>query len=177
MNRSQTNQQLNHPPTLKLLKAGRAPPLLTTRVILASAVISSETKTTADSAVGNTSSSSAVASPVNSKAALPIVKLLGKLRGGMPGERTENLVISCYECNQEREIKTLAYSRPFARRRVPCDSCGGRFFHPDWGGCSICGAVPPRLEKPSERMKRPGNFWQAIKRALMIIIRLLAVNG
>lgn len=56
----------------------------------------------------------------------------------------ENLVTSCYECNQERETKTLAYNRPFARRRVPCGTCGGRFFHPDWGCCSICGAVSER---------------------------------
>jgi 5-methylcytosine-specific restriction endonuclease McrA len=53
-----------------------------------------------------------------------------------------NLVISCYACNQEREVKTLAHNRPFARRRVPCGKCGGRFFHPDWGCCSICGSPP-----------------------------------
>jgi Zn finger protein HypA/HybF involved in hydrogenase expression len=366
MNRSQTNQQLNHQPTRKLLKAGCAPQLLTTRVIPVSAVISSETATTADSTVGNMSSSSAVASPVNSKAVLPTVKLLGKLRGGMPGEqyavpgecpkcrtlnslrrgetvcprcrvivhfdwlikerklspaawerircalclpteiknlspeqaravcqlldlwverfsfdeqkamtgeavrtalaqspglprlfgkslkgtrrggngnakrqpipsakfrevaarqgsfcfwcgikvireseipqgnrivknhstvvylsadgnlreeafgtidhlirvtdggnnRTENLVISCYSCNHEREIKTLRYNRPFARRRVPCENCGGRFFHPDWGCCSICGAAPP-LKESSMRTTRLGKFWQLIKRTLL----------
>lgn len=58
-----------------------------------------------------------------------------------------NLVISCYACNQEREIKTLTHSRPFARRRVPCEICGGRFFHPDWGCCSICGASPEHSRK------------------------------
>lgn len=58
-----------------------------------------------------------------------------------------NLVISCYCCNQEREIKTLAHNRPFARRRVPCGTCGGRFFHPDWGCCSICGASPKRAKR------------------------------
>lgn len=63
--------------------------------------------------------------------------------------RTENLVISCCECNRERETKTLCYNRPFARRRVPCRRCGGRFFHPDWGCCSICGAPPDRPKKPS----------------------------
>lgn len=60
-----------------------------------------------------------------------------------------NLVISCYQCNQERERITLAYGRPFARRRMPCRSCGGRFFHPDWGCCSICGAMPERARKSS----------------------------
>lgn len=63
--------------------------------------------------------------------------------------RTENLVISCCECNREREIKTLCYNRPFARRRVPCRRCGGRFFHPDWGCCAICGAPPERPKKQS----------------------------
>ncbi len=60
-----------------------------------------------------------------------------------------NLVISCSACNWEREMKTLAHNRPFARRRVPCQTCGGRFFHPDWGCCSICGAPPERPKKPS----------------------------
>jgi ribosomal protein L37E len=58
-----------------------------------------------------------------------------------------NLVISCYPCNQERDKRTNTYGRPFARRRVPCPACGGRFFHPDWGCCSICGAVPKQAEK------------------------------
>jgi hypothetical protein len=58
--------------------------------------------------------------------------------------QTTNLVISCFLCNLEREKTTAAYGRPFARRRVPCHSCGGRFFHPDWGCCSICGAAPQR---------------------------------
>ena len=53
-----------------------------------------------------------------------------------------NLVISCYSCNQEREKTTLVHNRPFARRRLPCAKCGGRFFHPDWGCCSICGFAP-----------------------------------
>ena len=50
-----------------------------------------------------------------------------------------NLVISCRSCNSERDRHTVAYGRPFAGRRVPCRVCGGRFFHPDWGCCSICG--------------------------------------
>lgn len=50
-----------------------------------------------------------------------------------------NLVISCLRCNQEREKVTIAYGRPVACCRVPCRNCGGRFFHPDWGCCSICG--------------------------------------
>lgn len=61
-----------------------------------------------------------------------------------------NLVISCCLCNQERERRTLAYNRPFANRRVPCKKCGGRFFHPDWGCCSICGAIPERPKKTSD---------------------------
>jgi len=52
-----------------------------------------------------------------------------------------NLVISCAECNQERDRITTAYNYPFARQGVPCDSCAGRFFHPGWGCCSICGTV------------------------------------
>jgi len=58
-----------------------------------------------------------------------------------------NLVISCYQCNQEREKRTLQHNRPFARRRLPCPVCGGRFFHPDWGCCSICGATSERPKK------------------------------
>lgn len=77
----------------------------------------------------------------------------------------ENLVISCYECNQERELKTLGYNRPFARRRVPCGTCGGRFFHPDWGCCSICGAIPERARKLSGWF---GCLTKAIKRWLKI---------
>lgn len=60
-----------------------------------------------------------------------------------------NLVISCHSCNQEREKVTLAYKRPFAKRRVPCEECGGRFFHPDWGCCSICGAIPAQTKSTS----------------------------
>lgn len=60
-----------------------------------------------------------------------------------------NLVISCLQCNQEREKITIACGRPFARRRVPCRNCSGRFFHSDWGCCSICGAVPERTRKLS----------------------------
>lgn len=51
----------------------------------------------------------------------------------------ENLVISCVNCNQERERLTQAYGRPFSRRKRICRNCGGRFFHPRWGCCSICG--------------------------------------
>jgi hypothetical protein len=53
-----------------------------------------------------------------------------------------NLVISCQECNFAREKVTVAYNRPFTRQRLPCPNCGGRFFYPDWGCCSICGASP-----------------------------------
>lgn len=56
----------------------------------------------------------------------------------------ENLVISCLDCNLERERVTARYGRPFARRsfkRFVCRSCGGRFFHPRWGCCSVCGGV------------------------------------
>lgn len=58
-----------------------------------------------------------------------------------------NLVISCHSCNQEREKATLVHNRPFARRRLPCAECGGRFFHPDWGCCSICGAIPEQPKR------------------------------
>ncbi len=340
--------QINQPPPLKLLQAGCAPLLLTTRGIPVSVLLSSESAATADSTFRDALSSSAVTSPTNSKTILPTVKLLGKLRGGMPGEQyalpgecskcrtlnslrcgeticprcrvivhfdgliserklstatwkkirrslclpteiknlsaeqaratvqlldsfvnkfsfdeqesmtgeqiktalvklpglpklfskplnvaatrpdftnakrkpisakkfTEvaarqgsycywcgikiireseippanrimrnhetvvylsadgemreeafgtidhlvrvtdggdnslpNLVISCYSCNQEREKTTLAHNRPFARRQVPCAKCGGRFFHPDWGGCSICGAIPEQPKR------------------------------
>ena len=64
-----------------------------------------------------------------------------------------NLVISCHSCNQEREIKTLAYKRPFANRRLPCGECGGRFFHPDWGCCSICGAIPEQPKETSNLLR------------------------
>ena len=60
--------------------------------------------------------------------------------------RLPNLVISCCTCNQDREKATLAYHRSFARRREPCQKCGGKFFHSDDRGCcSICGMVsqPP----------------------------------
>ena len=62
-------------------------------------------------------------------------------------DQIENLVISCYICNIERDRITIAYGHPFARRKLPCHSCGGRFFHPDWGCCSICGAVPRQPNK------------------------------
>lgn len=65
-----------------------------------------------------------------------------------------NLVISCYPCNQERDKITAAYGRAFARRRVPCRNCGGRFFHPDWGCCSICGAIPKRVGNNSSWFRR-----------------------
>lgn len=77
-----------------------------------------------------------------------------------------NLVISCLQCNQEREKITLAYGRPFARRRVPCRNCGGRFFHADWGCCSICGAVPERAGKLSGRF---GYLIELMKRWFRII--------
>lgn len=60
-----------------------------------------------------------------------------------------NLVVSCHSCNQEREKATLAHKRPFAKRQIPCGECGGRFFHPDWGCCSICGAIPAQSKSTS----------------------------
>lgn len=51
----------------------------------------------------------------------------------------ENLVISCLNCNLERERVTARYGRPFARRKFVCRECGGRFFHNGWGCCSVCG--------------------------------------
>jgi ribosomal protein L37E len=74
---------------------------------------------------------------------------------------SENLVISCYPCNKEREKATLRYNRPFARRKTPCRTCGGRFFHPDWGCCSICGDAPRR-----------DSVWQELK---IFAIRLLGI--
>jgi hypothetical protein len=68
-----------------------------------------------------------------------------------------NLVISCYSCNQEREKTTLVHNRPFAGRRLPCVKCGGRFFHPDWGCCSICGFAP------QYSAKRIGGFSKLLK--------------
>ena len=62
-------------------------------------------------------------------------------------DQLENLVISCYNCNINRDRITIACNRPFARRKLPCHGCGGRFFHPDWGCCSICGAVPRQPNK------------------------------
>ena len=75
-----------------------------------------------------------------------------------------NLVISCLQCNQERERITLAYGRPFARRRVPCRNCGGRFFHPDWNCCSVCGAVPPFSKKSSKWLEKLGSLSKLIER-------------
>lgn len=86
----------------------------------------------------------------------------------------ENLVISCYGCNQERELKTLRYNRPFAQRLVPCRSCGGRFFHPDWGCCSICGA-PPELPKRFSTI--PSNFAASIKYRFKLFFTKLARLG
>lgn len=69
-----------------------------------------------------------------------------------------NLVISCANCNFERDKVTNNYDRPFSRPRIPCFNCGGRFFHPDWGCCSICGATPKNL---SENLLV--SFWSKIK--------------
>ena len=75
-----------------------------------------------------------------------------------------NLVISCLQCNREREKITAAYARPFACRRVPCRSCGGRFFHPDWGCCSICGAVLENMQMFSGCAKFLDTLSKLIKR-------------
>lgn len=59
----------------------------------------------------------------------------------------ENLVISCYPCNVERDNKTQSYIHSVAGNRISCATCGGRFFYPDWGCCSICGAIPEEPKK------------------------------
>lgn len=75
--------------------------------------------------------------------AIGTIDHLLRLRDG-GSNNPENLVISCLSCNSERDRVTQAYNRPFARRKLPCKTCGGRFFHPDWGCCSICGDIPLR---------------------------------
>lgn len=77
-----------------------------------------------------------------------------------------NLVISCCSCNQEREKTTLAYNRPFARRRLPCAKCGGRFFHPDWGCCSICGFAPQYSPKRIEGFSKLLKIIERVKKFL-----------
>jgi hypothetical protein len=86
----------------------------------------------------------------------------------------ENLVVSCYECNQEREAKTLRFNCPFARRMTPCGSCGGRFFHPDWGCCSICGALPEISKRSSTILN---NFTLLIKYWFKLFFTKLARLG
>lgn len=82
-----------------------------------------------------------------------------------------NLVIACAACNAERERVTVAYGRPFARRQLPCSNCGGRFFHPDWGCCSICGATFSHrrnwfLLRLREKLRRSTIFLSRIKKRL-----------
>lgn len=88
---------INQPPPSKLLQAGCPPLLLTTRVIPVSIELSSETAATADSTFRDTLSGSTPTSRANSKTILPTVKLLGKLRGGMPGEQYA-LLGECPKC-------------------------------------------------------------------------------
>lgn len=66
------------------------------------------------------------------------------------GNQSDNLVISCAPCNIERDRQMGRYNQPFARRRVPCRNCGGRFFQIDWGCCSICGAGPRQISETSK---------------------------
>lgn len=64
-----------------------------------------------------------------------------------------NLVISCVSCNLERDKYAKAYNRPFSRKRVICNNCGGNFFHPAWGCCSICGAIPQPISNLGQLLK------------------------
>ena len=87
--------------------------------------------------------------------------------------KTANLVISCYPCNIERDERTQGYASPFARRRIPCGNCGGRFFHPDWGCCSICGAPPDRTSQECESENPKNSGWrERIGRLLKLVGRL-----
>lgn len=85
--------------------------------------------------------------------------------------KTANLVISCYPCNREREKRTQDYARPFARRQIPCGNCGGRFFHPDWGCCSICGAPPVRTNTPGETEKPINSSFKRLLKGIEQLIK------
>jgi len=82
--------QINQPQTTKLLENGSEPRLLTTRIIAVRDIVNSENHETANAAHDDLLSDSPTASSTNSKPKLPTittVKLLGKLKGGMPGEK------------------------------------------------------------------------------------------
>ncbi len=138
--RSQINQP--PPPSLKLLQPGCAPLLLTTRVIPACDVLISETGTIAESAIRDTLSGSAVTSPANSKTVLPTVKLLGKLRGGMPGEQYA-LPEECPKCRVMNSLR-------------------GREIH-----CPRCRLLPHLGALIKER-KLSSETWEKIRRALCL---------
>lgn len=76
--------------------------------------------------------------------------------------RVENLVISCYPCNLTRDRKTRAFRRSGSRQSRPaCQCCGSRFFHLEWGCCSICGSSSPNpttAQKAAPHRKPNGSF-------------------
>ena len=85
----------------------------------------------------------------------------------------DNLVISCYPCNRERDVKMTGQRRPFVRQATVCENCGERFFHPDWGCCTICGASSARTRKEIKPEKPEKSKWRKrLGRLLKMIGRL-----
>lgn len=67
--------------------------------------------------------------------------------------RVTNLVISCAICNQARDTATQAFHLESAKRRAAGGKDGGRFYHPEWGCCSICRAIPERAKNSRSRLR------------------------